>query len=82
MSHVSIGDQPEGHVMIERFNCGIVQLSAKIYPSGAADQAWDWALPAAVEVHNTSLTSIHTPMSKGSVGVAPCKIMHGVKPKL
>ena len=79
--HVSIGDQPEGHTygMIELFNRDIVQLSAKMCPSGAADQAWDWALPAAVEAHNSS---IHAPMSEGSVGVAPCEILHGVKPKL
>ena len=39
--HVYIGDQPEGHIhgMIERFNRDIVQLSAKMCPPGAADQA-------------------------------------------
>ena len=37
--HISISDRPEGHSIIERFNRGIMQLIAKMCPSGKSDEA-------------------------------------------
>ena len=37
--HISISDRPEGHGIIERFNRDIMQLIAKMCPSGKSDEA-------------------------------------------
>ena len=75
--HISISDRPEGHGIIERYNRDIMQLIAKMCPTGKQDQAWPWIAPAAMEAHNAA---IHNPMSQGSIGITPSEIMHGAKP--
>ena len=79
LRHISIGDRPEGYGIIERFNRDIMQLTAKMCPSGKADQAWAYIIAAACEAHNAS---IHSNAAQGSVGITPSEVMHGAKPKL
>ena len=77
--HVSIGDRPEGHGIIERFNRDIMQLTSKMCPSKKADEAWSYVVASACEAHNAS---IHSNAAQGSIGVTPSEIMHGVRPRL
>ena len=77
--HISISDRPEGHSVIERFNRDIMQLIAKMCPSGKSDEAWPWIAAVAMEAPNAA---IHRPMAQGALGVSPSEIMHGAKPKV
>ena len=77
--HISISDRPEGHGIIERFNRDIMQLIAKMCPSGKSDEAWPWIAAVAMEAHNAA---IHSPMAQGALGVSPSEMMHGAKPKV
>ena len=53
-----------------------MQLIAKMCPTSGKKPDTDWSHVAATAVaaHNSS---IHNPLSKGSIGVTPSEIMHG-----
>ena len=79
--HVSIGDRPEGHGVIGKFNRDVVKLIAKICSSTGKkpDTDWSYVTATSVSAHNSS---IHNPLSKGSIGVTPSEAIHGIRPVL
>ena len=54
-------------------------MIAKMCPSTGKkpDTDWSYVTATAVSAHNSS---IHNPLSKGSIGVTPNEVMHGIRP--